>query len=156
MELTPEERQRIYEEEKARIEARESITSERRHKAPSWTAVGCGVVLGLFALLWVIGTVLETNSPSGNSSVSVTYSVFSDGDVEVSYSNATNGMDHVRSRWDWQKTVRLPAGTVAYITAQNQGDHGDVVVNIACNGRDVKGAKSSGAYAIATATARCD
>ena len=133
MELTPEERQRIYEEEKARIEARESITSERRHKAPSWTAVGCGVVLGLFALLWVIGTVLETNSPSGNSSVSVTYSVFSDGDVEdptptrqTAWIMSGQGQDGKRA------SVRLPAGTVAYITAQNQGDHGDVVVNVGC------------------------
>ena len=39
MELSPEERKRIYEEEKARIEAREQIEREKR-RIPETTSIG--------------------------------------------------------------------------------------------------------------------
>jgi len=61
MELTPEERQRIYEEEKVRIEARDRIKAERRGKAFGCTGIGCAVVLGVFALFWILGSMSEAS-----------------------------------------------------------------------------------------------
>jgi hypothetical protein len=50
--MSPEEKRRIYEEEKARIEAREQIAAERgRTKGPGCCGIGCLVLLGAFALL---------------------------------------------------------------------------------------------------------
>ena len=62
MELTPEERQRIYLEEKARLEAHEQPDAER-------TQTGAGSILGQMALgiiallivLWIIGSAMEQN-----------------------------------------------------------------------------------------------
>jgi hypothetical protein len=70
MELTPEERQRIYEEEKARLEAREKLR-------PPKTSVAAWVVLCIFVLFvitLVIGFLAEqphtTSTPSPSSSTS--------------------------------------------------------------------------------------
>jgi hypothetical protein len=50
--MSPEEKRRIYEEEKARIEACERIAAERRiPKGPGCCGIGCLVLLGAFALL---------------------------------------------------------------------------------------------------------
>lgn len=48
--LTPEEKQRIYEEEKARIEAREKIEGEKKKKPRH----GCLMLFGLFFVLAVV------------------------------------------------------------------------------------------------------
>jgi hypothetical protein len=77
MTLTPEERQRIYEEEKARLEAQERLKSEakarevlsipesRREPRSGW-AVGCltvvGVIVGVLVLLFIIGSLLPSSS----------------------------------------------------------------------------------------------
>ena len=52
MELTPEERRKIYEEEKARIEAREQIERERRKTPP---ATGTGLPPNVAGLLCYVG-----------------------------------------------------------------------------------------------------
>ena len=53
--ISPEEKRRIYEEEKARFEARERIMAERigaeKKKGPGCCGIGCLVLLGAFALL---------------------------------------------------------------------------------------------------------
>ena len=53
MELTPEERQRIYLEEKARMEARRDIESKRltAGKVIGWLVMG---LFGVYALMWVV------------------------------------------------------------------------------------------------------
>lgn len=63
MTLTPEERQRIYEEEKARLEAQEHLKAEARMRR-GW-AFGClGVlgVLGVVYVLWLIGSASTTST----------------------------------------------------------------------------------------------
>ena len=73
MSLTPEERRRIYEEEKARIEAREEVRSEMaaaRVKAETTAASqkradtrnGCLVLLGIVVVLAIIGSLSNHSS----------------------------------------------------------------------------------------------
>lgn len=75
----------------------------------------------------------------------------------ISFTNETDGMDHEKSGIGpdgfmfWQKTVTLPVGKLAYLTAQNDGDDpGAVIVTIMSDGKVLKSAKSSGAYCIAS------
>jgi hypothetical protein len=63
MELTPEERQRIYEEEKARLEVRGEIKAEQSRKHLNCGVMGC---LGL-ALLILLLVVSSRNLPTGMS-----------------------------------------------------------------------------------------
>jgi len=73
MSLTPEDRQRIYEEEKARIEAQARLKSEEaarkdpqapaseRSERSKWK-VGCLASLGVLFGLWLIGTLMSPTS----------------------------------------------------------------------------------------------
>ena len=64
MELTPEERQRIYLEEQARIEARHRIESKRvtPGKVIGWVALG---LVGLLFLFFVVGTLADRKDTRG-------------------------------------------------------------------------------------------
>jgi hypothetical protein len=73
------------------------------------------------------------------------------------YTNETNGETNVTTGLDsfpggmyWKKDVRLHSGERAYLTAQNDSDHGSVLVEILSDGKVVKSSESSGAYCIAT------
>jgi hypothetical protein len=74
--------------------------------------------------------------------------------VGATYRNATGGTE--------QKDVGLPAGmtffaatgSFAYVSAQNQGDSGEVHVAVLVDGRILQEATSSTAYGIATASGR--
>jgi uncharacterized membrane protein len=59
MELTPEERRKIYEEEKARIEAREQLENERRQAKPDTSVNLSPNILGVLCYLgiWVTGII---------------------------------------------------------------------------------------------------
>jgi hypothetical protein len=57
-ELTPEERQRIYEEEKARLEARTQIESEATAE-PKKTPAGCGTIFLILGALVVVAYLIN-------------------------------------------------------------------------------------------------
>jgi hypothetical protein len=65
--LTPEERQRIYQEEKVRFEAQAALKAERRDKTASGWIVGClwivGIVVGLVILVTLINSSNTTTTP---------------------------------------------------------------------------------------------
>lgn len=69
MSLTPEERQRIYEEEKARVEARERAERELQQQKQAQSTQGCLAGCGL---LFVVGLVLSLGPCSSSSSTSTT------------------------------------------------------------------------------------
>ena len=87
----------------------------------------------------------------------ITYRVFGTAFAsDITYANETNGTDHVTighnsqgETW-WEKAVTLPPGRVAYLSAQNNDDHGSVVAEIIAQGKVIKRSESSGAYCIAT------
>ena len=73
-ELSPEEKRRIYLEEKARLEAQEQLKQEQEElkkelnvRKRNRTLSGC---LMLFALLWLIGYLTPSNTPSPTSAPS--------------------------------------------------------------------------------------
>src|ERR1035438_7225454 len=133
MELTPEERQRIYEEEKVRIEAQDRVRAGKRWKAFGWTLIGCVLILVVLGRIAVVGVPSETgvkSTPSMRPNA-VKYYVSSNGPVEVSYTNETDGMNHERAAIGyWDKTLTLPFGATAYVTAQSQSDTGGRVFEI--------------------------
>ena len=77
MELSPEEKRRIYEEEKFRLEAQEKVKKELETKKKSQSYIGCLsliviiVVIGIFAGWFSSGD--ETKSTSSTSTSSSTY-----------------------------------------------------------------------------------
>jgi hypothetical protein len=62
MDLPPEERQRIYAEEKARIEARDRIRAEQDHKFGSGCFPVVAVLVVVLIGLWIVGSVMN-NKP---------------------------------------------------------------------------------------------
>jgi hypothetical protein len=63
MQLTPEERKRIYEEEKVRVEAQSQIKAENSKKVGGCVGIGCLSLVGIFVVLWIMGS-LSGNNPS--------------------------------------------------------------------------------------------
>src|ERR1035441_964804 len=68
MELTPEERQRIYLEEKARLEAQSQIKAETSQKTGSGIGIGLAVIIGVGVLLWIIGSSSNSSETSTSNS----------------------------------------------------------------------------------------
>jgi hypothetical protein len=70
MELTPEERTRIYNEEKARLEAQQQIQAEQEQaqhkKNAGWARVGGAVLAGIILLLCVLGAFPKTTDKPGD------------------------------------------------------------------------------------------
>lgn len=105
MELTPEERRRIYEEEKARLEARQVPPPPpplpyrpRDNSTTKALLIGVMVVLACLALVIAVGQI-EGNWGIGGTaqrSGEVTYRATCDGSMEISYTNPTGGMNHER------------------------------------------------------------
>ena|SRR3990167_4333807 len=60
--LSPEEKQRIYEEEKARMEAQENVKNEASAKTAKLATKGCLGCLGLIAAIVVIGALVGSFS----------------------------------------------------------------------------------------------
>ncbi len=71
--------------------------------------------------------------------------------MNVSYTNATSGMDHHFTSLPYLVQVTMHPGDHAYVTAQNDGEFGDVTVEVLMDGALVKTATSSGQYCIADA-----
>ena len=91
----------------------------------------------------------------------VTYRVQGDRRVRVGYKNAAGALGNelltgIGLR-PWEKTVALPPGKMAYLTAKLDSEiPGTVMTEIQVEGRSVKRSESSGEYAIATAAVSWD
>lgn len=83
--------------------------------------------------------------------VEVVYSVTgSAGSVSITQRNVGGGTEQYDSSLPLSRSFWIRPGSFLYISAQNNGDSGDVRCNITSNGRTVQSASSSGAYVIAT------
>jgi hypothetical protein len=65
-ELTPEEKRRIYEEEKTRLEARESLKKVADQKKSKNAGIGCLVIIVIIGVIWIISNL--SSDKSGSSS----------------------------------------------------------------------------------------
>jgi hypothetical protein len=64
MDLTPPERQRIYAEEKARLEAQARLKTEANQSKTNGIGIGCAVLLGVVLLLGTISQFFPDKTPS--------------------------------------------------------------------------------------------
>ena len=120
-------------------------------------------VIVLFAVAGLLVNFMATNRGSDNRTLSqsqVMYTAQSDGPIEVSYNNETNGMNH--ENWEdpynaWSKVITpWPSDTRPYITAQSHSEgNARVVVQIFCDGALAQRSESHGPFTIATAIASC-
>jgi hypothetical protein len=117
-----------------------------------------------FILIFVAGVATKPINLGAGAAASVepwvTYTAESNGPMEVSYNNQTNGMNH--EDWAqpdavWSKAINpWPTDARPYITAQSHSE-GDahVVVQIFCGNVLMQRSESHGRFTIATAIARC-
>ena len=164
-ELTPEEKQKIYEEEKARKEAQEKLKKEEEKKQGEKTAkrcLGCLVIIGIiFAIVYIPSLFKSPNSSQivnqtavNPSTRSVQYIVTgSRSDYNVTYINESGGTEqknNVKREWSYSFTGK--PGGYAYVSAQNQTGTGTTEVKILVDGKVFKNSLSEGAYCIASAS----
>lgn len=75
--------------------------------------------------------------------------------VDLTYTNAGGGTEQQNDKSvPWNNSFAAHGGQFLYVSAQNQGENGDVTCEIVLNGVVVKSSKSSGAYAIASCSGR--
>ncbi len=129
------------------------------------------IALPIVLVLLVGGVILtsSTKSPNGADTVSpgtdavspissvvnpqhsVTYRVTGSArSVDVTYQNGTGGTEQKsRVAVPWSYTFQATSGAFLYISAQNQGESGDLTTEIDVDGSSRKQANASGAYVIA-------
>lgn len=146
--LTPEERFRIYAEEKAKL------TDKRKSRT---IAVIFGLVIIGILLFVFSDSPSTTGIPASGPFAGRQYVVYqvsgSAEHVTIHYDNGKGGTDVVKAFLEaghpWSKGVEMPPGSSAYITAQNDTQFGSVTVSIEVDGKN-KTAESSGPYCIAS------
>ncbi len=93
--------------------------------------------------------------------ITITYRVRGTaGHAHITYQNETNGTTIAESTNGpagellFDKQVSLQSGDIAYLTAQNAGETGSIIVEIWYNGDLARRSESSGAYCIATVSGK--
>ncbi len=160
MGLSPEERRRIYEEEKTRLEAQDKIKVEKTKKdAQSTRNVVIGGCITVFIIVVILGIAFGTcgdgsESPTSPTTYLVKYEVTGSADsVSLTYQNDSGGTSQTSNSYlPWTYTFLAQKGDFVYISAQNNGEYGSVTVRIYLDSTQVKTSTSSGAYVIATAS----
>lgn len=92
---------------------------------------------------------------SDTSSYKVVYRVDGNGRASVVYTNATGSTEMRDVTLPWTESFNGRYGEHLYLSAQDKGGAGLIVVSITVNGRIVKDAISKGEYTIATVSDRC-
>ena len=109
------------------------------------------VVFGVTAgLICIFGFVVVMN---GQRPKPVTYRV--DGSARsalVTYSNDQGGTEQQTVPLPWSWPMHVKKGAILQVTAQSQDATGDITVDIEADGQNRKEARSSGAYAVASAS----
>ena len=72
---------------------------------------------------------------------------------DITYSTPSGQEQAGDERLPWRRTFTARKGEVLYVSAQNAGAAGTVTCEISINGKTVKRARSSGAYAVVTCDA---
>lgn len=100
-------------------------------------------------------TTLSAEQVRNPGRVPVAYSITgSASSVDVTLQNDTNGTSQFGDVVNPNYTYWMRPGSFVYISAQNQGESGDVTCTISSQGRVIAKSTSSGAYAIATCSGR--
>jgi len=109
------------------------------------------VVLGVAAGL--VGIFGFASVMIGQQSKPVTYRVAGSArSALVTYSNDQGGTEQQTVPLPWSWPMHVKKGAILQVTAQSQDSAGDVTVDIDADGQNRKEARSSGAYAVASAS----
>lgn len=111
-----------------------------------------------FATLAVIGAAISgrDDSTPGPRSLTVTYQVNGTAtQARVTHNNDRNGTNTQTVNLPWYVSYTVRQGEDLYLSAQNDTPYGDIEVSIKVNGKPLQSSHSSGAYAVASANARC-
>jgi hypothetical protein len=124
MELTPEERARIYAEEKARLEIRRGLEKKKTGMGSILAVIALSIIL-VFSVLWVIGLGLEGTSKETSASevlsgpalcaasisdIAAVLSAYKDHDLDAMAGLLRRG-----------KALQLKAGTKLHVLTHDQG-----------------------------------
>lgn len=81
--------------------------------------------------------------------------IFSGSRSAITYSPGPGVVQQTTVSSSWSYTLTAKSGDQLYVSAQNLQASGAIYVTISVNDKTLKSASSSGAYAIATASATC-
>lgn len=73
-------------------------------------------------------------------------------EVFVTYANSNGGTSQVTAPVPWSTGFQAMSGHFLYVSAQNSGDKGTVITEIAIDGKAYKQSQSEGAYVIASSS----
>lgn len=113
------------------------------------------VLLAIVVLLTMLACG-GTTAPRSVAFYTVEYRVTGrdDGSADVCYRNADGGTEMHFAAFPWSKTIIVPEGAFAYISAQNNWNYGWVKASIYVDSKLWKTAESQGAYVIARSSGR--
>lgn len=108
MELSTEDRERVFQEEKAKREAQEKPTSEKRAKS---TKHGCLFLFGLFVVFCIISVLTPKSKPSHESSTGIgaVASISYNATCAPSYEALTRIMENMGSETQFLSTIGVEA-----------------------------------------------
>lgn len=130
------------------ITAALAVLSLVRGEKWRWAAI-----LILFACLGLLA-LSGTSSAGTFAGEDVTYEVTgSASEASLTYENGDGGTSQEKVALPWSLTVKAPASNFLYISAQNEGDYGDIACTITVDGKVIKTSSSSGGYTIASCSA---
>ncbi|HEY5105191.1 MAG TPA: MmpS family transport accessory protein [Caulobacteraceae bacterium] len=117
------------------------VRNEKWRPGAILVLVGCGLMF-----LWAAsGT---TASYAGKD---VTYTVSGSAtSADITYQNEGGGTSQEKVSLPWTQVIHSPSSSFLYISAQNQGEYGDITCEIKVGDTVVKTSNSSGSYSIAS------
>src|SRR4030065_2587653 len=134
---------------------RPSIAAEKPKKNRNCLEIGIAIVIVLVIfLVWIISSNWGGDGTLSNlkTSYQVTYEITGTAQkgVSLTYENAQGGTE--QGTYKLPETIRftMKYGDFAYISAQNEDDHGSVTCRILIDGVEWKKSTSTGAYVIAS------
>ena len=153
MDLAPEERQQIYAEEKARLEAQQAKAEPQDTKK---AGVGCAamalITLGAIVMIAIFG--ISSSSVSSGSPKRITYTVTGMGRAGLTYQNASGGTEQKTVSLPWTLELTAPSGEFLYLSAQKQQEYGTITARVYVDGTMLQQAEADSDYGIALVSGR--
>ncbi len=126
------------------ISASSAVISIFRGEKWRWGALII-LALCLYLFTWAAGL----GSPTGTAGKDVTYTVSGTAtSASITYQNEGGGTSQVKVTLPWTHVIHSPSSNFLYISAQNEGQFGDISCEIKVDDNIVKTSTSSGAYTI--------
>jgi len=143
--LSPEERQKIYEEVKSERENQSSVSRSGFPIALGVIIVAC-VVIAIYVVVSAVPAAVSTGRTSYRT---VTYNAQGSGHVDLTYRNETGGIQQEMASLPWVKTFRVSPGQAVSVSAQLRRD-GYLMLSLDIDGQSVQKSEAYSAGHIAS------